>query len=303
MYTHPKLGKKLRQLTETPTILGTAVSATLHGLREEDLLEQIVAYSNRDGSGNQSGLAELLLRALGEIHIQGEPTDQQSNAIQKASEELQKSQPMSQAAMTWLCSPKNFKPATSPGRNLLESGKLEWGRYPLIESTDENFIQYFENHGLKHFKSRLSLQGGRLLLVPRLAHFVDLFCACILNRCLGRQSSEMPVKNCPKCRKLFLAKPREKFCSKDCQWNSYWTPERRADDKWVKDLETFSERCKPKYGRSIEDLQKRLALPKVIQRLESIRKKIEKGDWAGWTRIAKTIETIEKLALKPRLHS
>ncbi len=73
--------------------------------------------------------------------------------------------------------------------------------------------------------------------------------------------------------------------------------------KWVKDLEKFSERCKPKYGRSIEDLQKRLALPKVIQRLESIRKKIEKGDWAGWTRIAKTIEAIEKLALKPRLHS
>jgi hypothetical protein len=203
--------------------------------------------------------------------------------------------------MTWLCSPKNFKPATSPGRNFLESGKLEWGRYPLIESTDENFIQYFENHGLKHFRSRLSLQEGRLLLVPRLVHLVDLFCACILNRCLGRQSSEMPVKICLRCRK-FVSNRRGLFCSKNCQWKHYWTPERRSDDKWVKDLEKFSERCEPKYSRSIEDLQKRLALPKVIQRLESIKKKIEREDWAGWAKIAQRIEAIEKLAAKPGLH-
>jgi hypothetical protein len=92
------------------------------------------------------------------------------------------------------------------------------------------------------------------------------------------------------------------LCSKDCQWKYYWTPERRSDDKWVKDLEKFSEHCKPKYGRSIVDLQKRLALPKVIQRLESIKKKIEKEDWVGWARIAQRIEAIEKLAAKPGLH-
>jgi hypothetical protein len=88
------------------------------------------------------------------------------------------------------------------------------------------------------------------------------------------------------------------LCSKDCQWKYYWTQERRADDKWVKDLEKFSEHCKRQYGRSIEDLQKRRARPKVIERLESIKKKIEKEDWAGWARIAQRIEAIEKLAAK-----
>jgi len=134
-----------------------------------------------------------------------------------------------------------------------------------------------------------------LLPVPRIVHLVDVFCACILDRCLGRKVREMPVKICPRCRNLFLSE-RKRFCSEKCQWKSYWTPERRSDDKWVKDLEKFSERCGPKYGRSIEDLQKRLALPKVIQRLESIRKKIEKKDWAGWPTIELRIDAIEKLA-------
>src|SRR6266550_8013504 len=111
MYTPLRLGKKLRELTERPSILGTAVSATLHGLREEDLLQLIVAYTNWDETDNPPGLAELLLRALGEIHFHGEPTDQQSEAIQRASEELQKSQPKFRAGMTWLCSSKNSKAA------------------------------------------------------------------------------------------------------------------------------------------------------------------------------------------------
>ena len=109
---------------------------------------------------------------------------------------------------------------------------------------------------------------------------------------------EMHIKICPRCHKLFVSK-RRGFCSKDCQWKSYWTPVRRSDDKWVKDLEKFSERCKPQFGRSIVDLQKRLALAKVIQRLESIKKKIEKEDWAGWARITQRIERIERRAAKP----
>jgi len=301
MSTPLELRKKLRELTERPTVLGAAVSATLHGLREEDLLELIVAYTNCDGTDNTPGLAELLLRALGEIHVQGEPTDQQSKAIQRASEELRKSQPKFRAAMTWLCSPKHAKPAASPSLKRLGSGKVEWGRYPLIDKTSEDFIRYFENHGLNHFKSRLSLQEGRLLLVPRLVHLVDLFCACILNRCLGRKSSEVAVKMCPRCRKFFASQRRD-FCSKDCQWKHYWTPERRSDDKWVKDLEKFSQACKPKYGRSVADLQKKLALPRVTQRLQSVKEKIEKEDWRGWARIARRIEAIEKLAAKSGLH-
>jgi len=301
MYTPLRLGKKLRELTERPSILRTAVTATLHGLREEDLLQLIVAYCNRDGTENRSGLAELLLRALGEIQIQGEPTDQQNDIIDRASKELQKSHRQFRAAMTWLCSSKNSKAAASPSLKLLESGEVEWGRYPLIDKASEDFIRYFENHGLNHFRSRLSLQDGRLLLVPRLVHLVDLFCACILNCSLGRRSSEMPIKICPRCRKLF-SRQRGEFCSTDCQWKHYWTPERRSDDKWVKDLEKFSKVCKRKYGRKIADLRNKLALPKVTQRLKSIKEKIEREEWAGWARIAQRIEAIEKLAAKPRLH-
>jgi hypothetical protein len=295
MYTPLKLGKKLRQLTETPTILGAAVTATLHGVGEEGLLELIVEYTNWNGTDNTPGLAELLLRALGEIHIQGEPTDQQNEIIDRASKELQKSHRQFRATMTWLCSSKDSKAAASPSLKRLESGYVEWGRFPLIDKTSEGFIRYFEKHGLKHFRSRLSLQEGRLLLVPRLVHLVDLFCACILDRCLGRRSSEMPIKICLRCGNFFSNR-RGVFCSKNCQWKHYWTPERRADDKWIRDLEAFSKSCKPKYGRSAADLRKRLALPRVNQRLESIKNKIEKKDWAGWTLISQRIEAIEQLA-------
>jgi len=111
----------------------------------------------------------------------------------------------------------------------------------------------------------------------------------------------MAVKICPRCRKFFSSE-RKGFCSKDCQWKHYWTPERRADDKWVKDLVKFSEGCKAKYGRSVSDLQRKLALPKVTQRLKSIKGKIEKEDWAGWAKIAQRIGAIEKRAGKSELH-
>jgi hypothetical protein len=293
MYTPLKLGTKLRRLTEKPTVMRTTVAGSLRGFAEEDLLKLIVAYTNWDGTDSLFGLADLLLRKLGEIHIEEEPTTEQSEAIQRASEELRKSQPKFRAGMTWLCSSRNSKEAGSPSLKWLKSGKVEWGRYPLIDKTSEHFIRYFENHGLKHFKSRLSLQDSRLLLVPRLAHFVDLFCAGILNRCLGRPPSGMPIKICPRCRKFFASQRRE-FCSKDCQWRHYWTPERRSDDKWVKDLEKYCERCERKYGRSVADLRKKLASPNVTHRLKSIKGKIEKEDWAGWGKIAQRIASIEK---------
>jgi hypothetical protein len=292
--------KKLPRPSEEPTLLGSALAAAVHG-RTEYLLQLTVEYFRCDETGGFSGLAELLLRALGEIYINGEPTDQQNRMIDRASKELQRSHRQFRAAMTWLCSPKDSKPAVSPNAKLLASGRLTWGRYPLIDKKSEDFVTYFEAHGLRHFKSSLSLQEGRLLPLPRVVHLVDVFCACILDRCLGRKPSEFPVKICPRCRKLFLSKRRE-FCSKDCQWKSYWTPARRADDKWIKDFEKFSEHCKPQYGRSVVDLQKKLALPKVIQRLESIKKKIAKEDWAGWLRIAQRIEGIERRAAKPGLH-
>lgn len=295
MSTPPKLGKKLRVITESPTVLAAAVRGALRGSGEAYLLELIVEYANSKERSNLSQLAELLLRALGEIHMQGDPTDEQSATIQRASVELQKFRAQFRAALTWLCSSKDTNPPASLSVERL--GTVEWGRYPLIDKISENFIRYFENHGLMHFKNRLSLQEDRLLVVPKLTHFVDLFCGCVLNRCIGKKTSELPIKICPRCNKFFLSE-RGKYCSQECQWKHYWTPERRSDDKWVKDLEKFSQSCKPKYGRSISDLQEKLALPRVHDRLISIKEKIKREDWTGWTTIAKKIAAVEKLAGK-----
>jgi hypothetical protein len=291
----------LPQTSEEPTVLGNAVAASVHG-RTEDLLQLTIEYFRCDGTKGVSNLAELLLQTLGEIHIQGESTDRQNKMIEEASKELQKNHRQFRAAMTWLCSPKESDSVASPSLKLLASGKAKPGRYPLVDKKSENFIRYFESHGIRHFRSSLSLQQSRLLPVPRIVHLVDVFCACILDRCLGRKVSEMPVKICPTCRELFLSE-RKRFCSKDCQWKHHWTPERRADDKWVKDLEKFSKTCRREYGRSIVDFRKRLALPKVMQRLESIKKKIEKKDWAGWAKIAQRIEAIEDVAAKSELRN
>jgi hypothetical protein len=178
--------KKLPQPSEESTRLGSAVAAAVHG-RTEYLLRLTIQYFRCDGTDGFLGLAELLLRALGEIHVQGEPTDQQNETIDRASKELQKSHRQFRAAMTWLCSQKDSDPAASPSMKLLASGKVTWGRYPLIDRKSENFVRYFEAHGLKHFRSSLSLQEGRLLPLPRIVHLVDAFCACILDRCLGRE--------------------------------------------------------------------------------------------------------------------
>jgi len=289
--------KNLQERSEQPTLLRSAVAAAVRG-RTDDLFRLVIEYFLRDGTQDMSGLAEQLLRTLGEIHIQGEPTDQQNDMIDRASKELQKSHRQFRAAMTWLCSPKYSDPAASPSLKLLAAGKVQPGRYPLIDKKSEKFIRYFESHGLRHFRSRLSLQDGRLLPLPLVVHLVDVFCACILDRCIGREVAEMPLKICPRCGKLFLSERRE-FCSKDCQWKHYWTPERHSDDKWVKDLEKFAERCRPKYGCSVADLRKKLASPKVMQRLKSIKEKAKKENWAGWARIAQRIEAIETLAVKP----
>jgi hypothetical protein len=298
MYTGRAGRRKIsRKLVEDPTLLGSGVAAAVRG-RTEYLLQLTVQYFRCDGMDDISCLAELLLRALGEILIKGEPTQHQTEMIDRASKELQKGHRQFRAAMTWLCSPKDSDPAASPSSKLLGSRKVTWGRYPHIDKESEKFVRYFEAHGIRHFTSRLSLQENRLLPVPRLLHFVDVFCACILERCLGRKPSEMPVKICPRCRKLFLSQRRE-FCSKECQWKSYWTPARRADDKWIKEVEKFSERCSPKYGRSVADLRTKLALPKVRKRLESLKKKIAIEDWTGWARIAKRIKAIEDAAAKP----
>jgi hypothetical protein len=292
MSTARKLPKSLRELAEKPSSV-TAVSSILHGLREKALLELIASYCNSERSDDLFGLSLVLLRALGEI--EGRETSEQEAVIRKASQELRKSRPGFQAAMTWLCSAKAAEREFRIKAHQL--GKVQWGRFPFIDKTSETFIRYFEIHGLTHFRSRLSLQNGRILLNPRLNHFVDLFCACVLNASVGRNPSEMAIKQCPRCRKFFCSE-RKQYCSSECQWKSYWTPERRADDKWVRDLEKFAESCTPKYGRSMADLEKKLVSPRVEQRLKSIKKKAETEDWAGWSRISQRLEAIGKLTAK-----
>jgi hypothetical protein len=60
--------------------------------------------------------------------------------------------------------------------------------------------------------------------------------------------------------------------------------------------ESFSVACDPRYSRSIEDLRKKPALPKVAKRLPLIEKMAEKEKWPGQPGIGKRIDAIEKLA-------
>lgn len=294
MYTKRSKAKKISlQSADHPTVLGTTIAAAVHG-QAAYLLELIVKYLGCDRAEDMSELARLLLRALGEIQVREELTDQQTKIVERASEELRKSQGEFRAAMTWLCLPKNSDPHARVGRELLASGRWQPGRYPSIDKRSEEFVRYFETH-LKHFKVHLSLQEGRLLSSPLFVHYVDLFCACVLDRCLGRNVSEFPIRICPKCGTIFLSE-RKQFCSEKCQWSHYWTKERRADDKWIKDLEKFSRTCKPEYGRSVEDLRQKLASPNVEQRLQSIKQKAKTEEWAGWSKILKRLEAVESQA-------
>ena len=225
-------------------------------------------------------LAFLLLAVTQGFRLDSEtrePTDRQRVSIQKTAGELQRSRDRFRAAVKWLCSPKNSKPVVPPKRlaKLLESGKLEWGRYPEIDLASENFIKYFEDHGLKHFRIRPSLQDGRLILFPRCIHSVDLFCAFLLNECSGKPTSEMPIKTCRQCEKLFWSPSRvAEFCSRDCQWNHYWTPERKRDDTYIKRLEEFIDNCRgQKRGFSHKDLRAKLMLDGVAGRVNLIEKR------------------------------
>src|SRR5579872_7441051 len=105
MSTSIKLGKKLRQQIEGPTVLAGIVGAAVPGLSEKNLLEMTVKYLNCEENDNLSSMTLLLLRALREIHIQGEPTAAQIQTIENATKELRRNQPKFRNAMVWLRSP------------------------------------------------------------------------------------------------------------------------------------------------------------------------------------------------------
>src|ERR1700693_3751817 len=147
MYTmRERPRKNLARPNEAPTLLGNAVAAAVNG-RTEDLLQLTIEYYRWDGTKGIAELAELLLRTLGEIHIQGEPTDKQDEKIDRAAKELQKSHRQFRDAMTWLCSSKESGTTMSPSLKLLASGRLRWGRDRLVDKKSENFIRAFECHG------------------------------------------------------------------------------------------------------------------------------------------------------------
>lgn len=296
MSTSPNLRKMLREQVRRPGALSGVLSAALGGFGKKALTELIVEYYNRTDVGVFEKLALVLLsQVLREIPWSEtqDPTDEQSKAIQQAAEELQKSQGKFRAAVAWLCSPKTSERAGSPKEfdKLFKSGELVWGRHPDIDQTSEDFVKYFENHGLKHFTIRPSLQDGRLILFPRCVHLVDVFCAFLLNECSDKKPSEMALKTCRQCKKLFSSQQRKvaEFCSGKCRENNFWTPKRRRDYRYVQRLDELAQKCsKGTHGFSIKDLRAKLAKTKVAVRLDRIKK-----DWKDWPKIIRMIQAIK----------
>jgi len=310
MSTSMNLRKILREAVDKQAAVGGVISAALGDFRKEALLQLIVAYYNESdvaASAVVAGrfgtdylffngverLAWLLLTVTEGFRLDPEtrePTDKQSTIVRKATRELLEGRRKFQGAVSWLCSNKDPKPASSPRKlsKLLKEGKLEWGRYPNIDRTTEDFIRYFEIHGLKHLRIHASLQGGRLVLVPRCIHFVDLFCGFLLIECSGKKLSEMPIKVCLHCRQLFAPPKRAEFCTRTCQWKHYWTPERRRDDIYVRRLEQRAKECLGRrYGFSMKDLQSMLVSRKVSERLKRVE-----TDWKDWPRMIDRISTL-----------
>jgi hypothetical protein len=156
-----------------------------------------------------------------------------------------------------------------------------------------------ELHGLKHLKLRASLQKGRLFLLPHCLDSLDLLCGLLLAECEGRHSSEMPIKVCLKCGRLFNvfglegeARTRKAYCSAKCRRTAWWTPEKRSDDEYIRRLAVLAGRCsKGVDGYSITDLREQLEKPKVKHRLE----KIEWRWKAEWPQIVEKIASIKRL--------
>ena len=309
--------KILRELASKPSVLSGLLSSALGNVSKSVLSELVLAYYNgaEVKARKQDGTPTAVTQELGIDHLlfsgserlaflvlavterfrldqdTRDPTDDQIRIIQKVVKELQNSHNKFRAAVKWLCSSKDTKPAVSPQKliNLLESGKLEWGRYPSIDRASEDFVTYFEEHGLRHLTLSVALQDGKLLLILRRLHFVDLFCAFLLNECAVKDPSKMPVKVCRRCDKLFLSKRTEAgFCSDDCRRDNFWSPEKHRDYTYVCRLETFAKKCfGDGYGYSQADLREKLESPKVKTRLREIE-----TNWHDWSKIKEKIKTI-----------
>ena len=295
-----KIAKNQR---ERAAAAGGAYHAALGGHRGKAIGELLVAFYNDEELAPSSVLVvgesigtlftefqgtERLVVALnvllGSLSSRCEElSDEQMRFVRRDVKKLRSAHRRFRAAVTWLCSTKNPKRAVSPQKltELLKSGRLYWGRYPDIDRETENFVRYFEDHGLKHFRFYASVQEGRLLLFPRCNHLIDPFCAFLLHQCEGKRPEQMPVKLCPQCRRLFLAQGAKKFCSAPCHDKAFWTPERKADYAYVCRLGDYSK----------ADLQKRLEEQKVQNRLDEIETR-----WPAWQTINDKVGNIRAVS-------
>lgn len=283
--------------------LGSSLAAVVRG-RDEDLCEILVYYFNGAVEGESAEcFTVLLMSQIGNPYLHWDnPSDAVARQIQKDVKQLRAHHRKFKEAVTWLCGPKQAEHGL-PQKQLLElfrAGKIEWGRYPDIDSHNEDFVEYFERHGLRDFKLGVSLQEGKLLLFHRLRHIVDIFCAFLINECAGKKPDEMPVKICLSCGNLFSvfklkgkARARKRHCSLNCQQAGWWTKEKRADDVYVKRLSEFAENALDwKHGYAPVNLRERLERARVKQRLEKIKNRWPKE----WPKIVERVAEIERLA-------
>jgi PAS domain S-box-containing protein len=155
-----------------------------------------------------------------------------------------------------------------------------------------SFVRYLEDHGLKHFRMKASLQRGRLHLFPNCLHFVDLLCAFLLDECHDKDPSEMPIKVCRHCSQLFASQRKEAdFCSEKCRTKSFWTDERKRDYTYVDRLEKFANTCSAQVrGFSLQNLRDKLNSPKSETRLREVEAR-----WHDWPKLIDKVKKIRAM--------
>jgi hypothetical protein len=261
---------------ESKLVICELIVAYCNGTDIADSSFSVVKKRNIVGVPGLSGIVQILMT---ESYFHFPKTKQDPV------EELERYRRKFCAAVRWLCSPKNPQPAVSPNRlkKLVERGELNWGRYPEIDKGTEEFVRYFDDHALRHFRKVLYLRDGNLRLDAQPLHLVDLFCYFLLRECQDKSPGQMPLRLCQRCGKLFTAQGVKKFCSEKCHDKAFWTKERRADYQYLGRLEDYSP----------TDLFRKLQQPKVKTRLKEIENR-----WSTWNKVAEKIRSINTTATR-----
>ena len=284
-----------KQNVERAAALGGAYRAALGVKDRKAIAELAVAYFNNEelseGSilivGEAAGSLftqfkglESIIVALGGLRRSlprgfEELSDKEMQVVNRETKRLRRAHRKFHAAVTWLCSAKNPDQVVF-SRDITK----RWVRRPEVDRETEGFVRYFEDHGLNHFRFQISLQYGCLLLFPSCRDSIDPFCAFLLQECEGKRAEEMPVKLCPRCKRLFFAQGAKKFCSSTCHDKAYWTRERGADYAYVGRFENYSP----------SELQKRFKEEKVQNRLHEIQAR-----WPAWQTINDKIQALRRV--------